>query len=1150
MSASRLFARLFILLLLVAFPAAASDHEITGPWRSALYETGHAGESGAYQAPNFDDSRWTAVSVPHNWQGYAYARQVVNGSLHGTAWYRKAIDIPAYGRDEHVFLMFEGVNAYATIWLNGRPVGQHGGGLTSFTLDVTKAVRKGRNLLAVRVDNPAGIKDLPWAPGDDSPVNGFAEGSQPFGIFRPVHVIVRSALRLQPFGLYAWGTKDTITADSATLTVRSELENLSDRRRDFQLVNELVDKEGHVVARAMRTSQLAAGEKARIDQVFPAIARPHLWSPETPYLYTLRGRLTENGKVIDESEAPYGIRYLEIATQADGSRQLMVNGRPVFIHGIAEYEHLLGGSHAFSPQEIRARVEQVKAGGFNAFRDAHYPHNLRYQTLFEQEGLLWWPQFSAHNWNDTPAFRSNFLSLLADWVRERRNNPANFLWGLQNESILPEDFVAEAMAVIRDADPTASIQRLIVTCNGGKGSDWNVPQNWSGTYGGDPEKYGEELKKQGLVGEYGAWRSLGQHSEQPYPASGVYDENTMSQIIETKSRLARSVSDQTVGDFVWLLNTHENPGRPMRIDGTQIFDGIRPLEHVGPANNKGLMTLWGEPLDAYYLLRARQIPVSQTPVIYIVSHTWPDRWTTPGIKSGIEVYSNCDRVELFNDITGKLSLGVKDRSADGRPLVWDAVDIRYNALSASCMVGGKTVTRDVVTLGNLPPAPDAVSLVTDQTDITKGVADTSYLYRINAGGPDYTDGDGQLWLGDRHLISGAAWGWTSWADAYPDLDPALGSRRVQYDAIEGTAEQGLFNTYRFGRERLSYSFAAPKGDYEIELYFVEPWYGRTGIDATGWRLFDVAVNGRTLLKDIDLYKTAGFEHAVKTVVRAASVDGRIVISFPRVAAGQAVISAIAIRTAGKGVTHTSDGTDLIAAPQARSFLDNGDRVGQGDLSWSRLPAELLDSDSASGAFHTRLDSDLYLPLRAADITPSGWSDTPLKALWLGTGGGEVRFATRRATAGEAVTVEGPVLVRRHLPSPYAPGVFSLSKTVGLYEAEAAKLDRAVVASDLKGYGGQGYVATQPDATLTWSISFGAAAKHGFRLRYQGALTGQLTLTNESGIVDAEIPLDLPAGEAGAWQEASVETPTLVNAGTYTLKLTAGNDLRLDSLKVQ
>jgi len=1154
MSVSRLFARLFILLLFAAFPAAASDHEITGPWRSALFETGEAGSDGAYQTPAFADTNWASVSVPHNWQGYAYARQVVNGSRHGTAWYRKAIDIPAHGPDERVFLMFEGVNAYAAVWLNGQPVGRHGGGLTSFTLDVTEAVRKGRNLLAVRVDNPAGIRDLPWAPGDDSPMNGFAEGSQPFGIFRPVHVIVKSALRVQPFGLYAWGTKDTISNGSATLTVRSELENLSGRARTFQLVDELVDRDGQVVATVMRNSELAAGEKARIDQVFPAFAHPRLWSPETPYLYTLRARLIENGQVIDEAETPYGLRYLEIIANPDGTRQLVVNGRSVFLHGIAEYEHLLGGSHAFSPEEIRARVEQAKAGGFNAFRDAHYPHNLRYQAILEQEGLMWWPQFSAHNWNDTPAFRANFLKLLTDWVRERRNNPANFLWGLQNESLLPEDFVAEAMAVIRDLDPTASVQRLIVTCNGGKGSDWNVPQNWSGTYGGDPEKYGEELKKQGLVGEYGAWRSLGRHSERPYPATGVYDESTMSQIIETKSRLARSVGDQVVGDFVWLLNTHENPGRPMRVDGTQIFDGIRPLEHVGPANNKGLMTLWGEPLDAYYLLRARGIPATQTPVVYIVSHTWPDRWTEPGIKSGIEVYSNCDRVELFNDVTGRISLGAKDRPADGKPFVWDDADIRYNALSATCLTGGpkntKAVARDVVTLNNLPPAPDLAALVTDRSDITKGVAGAGYLYRVNAGGSDYTDADGQLWLGDRHLTDSVRWGWTSWADDYPDLDPALGSRRVQYDAVEGTSEQGLFKTYRFGRERLTYSFAAPKGDYEIELYFAEPWYGRTGIDATGWRLFDMAVNGRTALTDIDIYREAGFGHALKKVVRAAAVNGRIVINFPRVAAGQAVISAIAIRKAGKGTPYAGDGTDLIEGKEAHSFLDNGDAVGLDNLTWSHLPMDLLDSDWTTGTFRTRVDSDVYLPLRDGEATPAGWAGTDLKAQWIGKGGSAVHFAIRRFAAGDTVTVQGPVLVRRHLPSPYAPGVFSLSKTAGLYEAETAVLDKAAVASRLKAYGGQGYAEVQAGGSLTWPASYGAAAKHSFTFRYQEALTGRLTLTDESGIIAADMALGLPAGEKGVWQEGTVETPTLVNAGAYTLKLTTDSGAIVDSLRMQ
>ncbi len=76
--------------------------------------------------------------------------------------------------------------------------------------------------------------------------------------------------------------------------------------------------------------------------------------------------------------------------EAGPSKQFSLNGKPVFINGIGEYEHLMGGGHAFSDAEVSARVQQIKAVGFNAFRDAHQPHNLRYQHLLDSMGLLWW----------------------------------------------------------------------------------------------------------------------------------------------------------------------------------------------------------------------------------------------------------------------------------------------------------------------------------------------------------------------------------------------------------------------------------------------------------------------------------------------------------------------------------------------------------------------------------------------------------------------------------------------------------------------------------------------------------------------------------------------------------------------------------------
>ncbi len=100
-----------------------------------------------------------------------------------------------------------------------------------------------------------------------------------------------------------------------------------------------------------------------------------------------------------------------------------------------------------------------------------------------------------------------------------------------------------------------------------------------------------------------------------------------------------------------------------------------------PWTIKDLLTPWEEPLDVFYMFRANYAPKETSPMVYIVSHTWPDRWTTPGKKDGIVVYSNCDEVELFNDINGA-SLGKRKRNGIGTHFKWDGVDIKYNVLYA------------------------------------------------------------------------------------------------------------------------------------------------------------------------------------------------------------------------------------------------------------------------------------------------------------------------------------------------------------------------------------------------------------------------------------------------------------------------------------
>ena len=563
------------------------------------------------------------LTLPHNFDDYYGYRQLRHGNLHGSAVYTRSFQSEKH-QGKRYFLQFEGVGTYATVTLNGTQYPRELVGRTVWTLDVTDALRNGDNQLSVLVDHPAMQTESPWVCGGCSSEWGFSEGSQPFGIFRPVTLIATDEVRIEPFGVHVWAN-----AACDSVFIDTEVKNYGTDPQTVELVNKFAEKSGKQVFRCVATVALLPGEAKTIRSVSP-VTNAHRWSLGDPYLYTLttmvkRPSNGQNGTsamvTIDDVRTTFGIRCVSWPHSAGGSFPastdgcFRLNGQRVFINGTCEYEHLLGGSHAFSHEQIASRVKQIRYAGFNAFREAHQPHNLYYQQLLDEQGLLFWSQFSAHIWYDTPQFRDNFKRLLVRWIKERRNSPSIVLWGLQNESVLPKDFAEECSDIIRSLDPTASTQRLITTCNGGEGTDWNVVQNWSGTYGGTPDNYAEELSRpdQLLNGEYGAWRTLDLHG------SDKYSEESFTALLEKKARLARqafaagAAGDGTgsgvCGHFQWLFTSHDNPGR------TQPDGALRRIDKIGPINYKGLLTIWEEPTLARYGLNS----LSSTPSLIVGS---------------------------------------------------------------------------------------------------------------------------------------------------------------------------------------------------------------------------------------------------------------------------------------------------------------------------------------------------------------------------------------------------------------------------------------------------------------------------------------------------------------------------------------------------
>lgn len=554
------------------------------------------------------------VNVPSNLDDYYGYRQLKHGNLHGTATYEKHFSVHKQ-TGKRYFLQLEGVGTFATVKVNRKSYPKELVGRTCFTIDISDALCEGDNTLNVKVEHPAMQTNNPWPCGGCSSEWGFSEGSQPFGIFRPVSLIETDEVRVEPFGVHVWNNE---ACDS--VFVDTEVKNYSDHEQTIEVISKLALSSGKTAFRQTGKITLKAGE-TQVVRHQAKVSDAHLWSITDPYLYTLSSIIKREGKTIDDVATPFGIRTLswpvlrqkQAALRGDSAQmdkkdgRFYLNGSPVFINGTCDYEHLFGQSHAFSHEQIASRVKMMRQAGFNAFREAHQPHNLYYQQLLDEQGMLFWSQFSAHVWYDTSAFRKNFKRLLRRWIKERRNSPSVILWGIQNESVMPKDFTEECAAIIREMDPTAQTMRAITTCNGGEGSDWNVIQNWSGTYGGAADKYDQELKQpnQLLNGEYGAWRTLGfrssdaekLHAGDAKALSKAYTEDAFVSLLGKKAMLAESAKDSVCGHFQWLFVSHENPGR------VQPDEAFRRIDKVGPFNYKGLLTPWEQPTEGFYWYR-------------------------------------------------------------------------------------------------------------------------------------------------------------------------------------------------------------------------------------------------------------------------------------------------------------------------------------------------------------------------------------------------------------------------------------------------------------------------------------------------------------------------------------------------------------------
>ncbi len=332
----------------VRFPVPESKNRrqimtLNEGWKTWITEATHL--KGNFMMPA------KTVNIPHNWDDYYGYRQLTHGNLHGTAMYVKDFTADVKSGKRY-FLRFDGAGTYATITVNGKNFGRHPIGRTTLTLDVTDELKQGVNRLEVKAEHPEMIADMPWVCGGCSSEWGVSEGSQPLGIFRPVVLEVTDEIRIEPFGVHIWNDEK-----AANVFVETEIKNYSKTTETVELVNKLSNADGKQVFRLVEKVTLAPGEMKVIRQQAP-VENPVLWNTENPYLYKLASMIKRDTKTTDEISTPFGIRTISWPVKRnDGDGRFYLNGKPVFINGVCEYEHQFGQSHAFSNEQVAARVK-------------------------------------------------------------------------------------------------------------------------------------------------------------------------------------------------------------------------------------------------------------------------------------------------------------------------------------------------------------------------------------------------------------------------------------------------------------------------------------------------------------------------------------------------------------------------------------------------------------------------------------------------------------------------------------------------------------------------------------------------------------------------------------------------------------------------
>lgn len=889
--------RFSILVLLVSFlfigvnsyaQNARQSYTINGNW--AFYK-------GALEMPvQASAVAWDTVSIPHSWNTHDVADDT-KGYYRGEAWYLKRFMVGEHTKGKNAYLEFKAVNQEAEVYVNGTLAGSHVGGYTAFIIDITPYIRYGQeNEVWVKANNRF-HEDIPTLTADFTFFGG---------IYRDVILTFTDKVH---FSMNSHGSSGVlvstpkVSAEQADVEVKGQLMNETNSSRRVKVVSYIKDAQSQTVATASSSYNVRPGASVSFTNAVKNFKSPKLWSPDSPYLYRVVTQIVDrsNNEVLDETSASLGFRWFRF----DAEKGFFLNGEHLKLIGTNRHQDYPGLANAL-PKGLHERdVELVKAMGSNFLRVSHYPQDPAILEACDRLGLITAVEIPIVNTiTESEAFADNSEEMLREMIMQNYNHPSVVIWAYMNEVLLrpkfqdqPErqqvyfDNIAQLAQrlenVVREMDP----YRYTMIPNHGAFNlykkvglteipmivGWNLYQGW---YGRDINVFGQFLDRHRreipdkplIVTEYGAGADPRLRSDNPERFDFSLEYLTYYHQVYLEEILSR---DFVAGVNVWNLADFSSESR------------VDAVPHI---NNKGLLTHDRRPKEAYFLYQAYLL---DRPFVAIGPKLWDRRIgieTQPGVSvQRIEAFTNMPTATLY--LNGK-SLG--ENKADKKIASWDVpFQSGENLLEVVVEFEGK-VYKDF----------HKVDFQLVPRDLKSSTLPFREL-RVSLGDPRIflDDLTGELWLPDQTYTSG------SWGTIGGEPYRMANLRRQSFGSdqnILGTPNDPIYQSQQVGLE--GFKADLPNGLYEITLHFAELVAideketlaynlddGETVAAEDTERVFDVWVNDKLVLKDLNLAEETGRERAVayRLVTELHDDEGLLVSLKPK--KGEPVLNAIEIK---------------------------------------------------------------------------------------------------------------------------------------------------------------------------------------------------------------------------------------------------------------